>query len=569
MSFTLPKTTEELLLWNWSKIDPILQSLLAKKMSVNNVNEWVEDWSDLNRVVNEIYNRLYVDLTAHTADKDIEQRFNTFLDTVYPKFLDADQQLKIKILASGLEPENFEMPLKKARAESALFRSENIPLLTEEEKLNQEYNRIISAQSVVWKGKEVTTTELKKVYQDTNRARREEAWRLTASRQLADRQAINGLWQKLLDLRLKLAANAGFPDYRSYRWQQLQRFDYTPEDCKRFGNAIEKVVVPAAQRIYARRQKRLGLDSVRPWDLMVDPSGEPPLKPFSTVVELINKCSTIFQHVNPQFGIYFDTLKKEGLLDLDNRKNKAPGAYCASFPYARRPFIFGNSVGLHDDVQTLLHESGHAFHYLESSRSLNFQQSSVPTEFAEVASMGMELLASPYLNTQQGGFYSTPDANRAVLEHLEGLITFWPYMAVVDAFQHWVYENPEKAKDSSECDTCWEREWDRFMSGQDWTGLEAEKKTGWHRKLHIHTVPFYYIEYGVAQLGAVQVWRNALINQEEAVFKYRQALSLGGTVSLPRLFQTAGAQFSFDADLLGEAVILIEEQINQFEKSNE
>jgi len=504
-----------------------------------------------------------VDVTAHTADKIIEQRFIHFLDTIFPKFMGADQKLKEKWLASGLAPDHFEMPIKKARAEVELFRKENIPLLTHEEKLNQEYHRIISSQTVAWEGHEATPAELRKVSLDQNRERREEAWRLVASRQLADRQSINILWKKMLKLRLELSDNAGCPDYRTYRWEQLQRFDYTPADCKNFANAIEQVVVPAAQRIYENRRNELGLDSVRPWDLMVDTLGRSPLRPYNSIAELTQKCGTIFKRIDPQLGSYFETLKNEGLLDLDNRKNKAPGAYCTSLPYTRKPFIFCNSVGLHDDVQTLLHESGHAFHDFEASKLPYIQQVNIPMEFAEVASMSMELLAMPFLESEHGGFYSQQDANRAVLEHLEALITFWPYMAVVDSFQHWVYENPENAMDSNACDACWEKEWDRFMIGQDWSGLGEEKKTGWHRKLHIHTQPFYYIEYGVAQMGAVQVWRNALNNQSKAVTMYRQALSLGGTVSLPELFQTAGAQFSFNSEILGEAVHLIEAQIDR------
>jgi len=566
MIYIYPKTTGELLSWDWEKLEPIVSGLLATSIDSGNISEWVQNWSDFCRVVDEKYSRLYVDKTAYTADHDIEERFLFFLDHIYPKYLAADQKLKEKLLASGLVPENFELPLKKLKAEADLFRSENIALQTEEEKLNQEYDRIISAQTVVWEGAEITTTELRKVYLDIKREEREQAWRQAASRQLSDRQMINDLWQKQLNLRLKMAANADRPDYRTFRWQQLKRFDYTPEDCKRFGEAIEKKVVPAALKIYQRRQKRMGVDSLRPWDLLVDPLKRAPLRPFGNVEELTQKCRQIFHQVDPQLGAYFDTLQKEGLMDLENRKNKAPGAYCTPFAFVRKPFVFCNVVGLHDDVQTLLHESGHAFHDFECSQLPYIQQASIPMEFAEVASMGMELLASAYLDSESGGFYSTPDAGRALVEHLEGLITFWPYMAVVDAFQHWVYENPQKAIDPAECDACWERLWDRFMPGQDWTGLEEEKKTGWQRKLHILTLPFYYIEYGVAQLGAVQVWRNALEDQEKAVKEYRNALSLGGTVSLPQLFEAAGARFSFSESLLAQAVNWIEEKIEQIEK---
>jgi len=283
-------------------------------------------------------------------------------------------------------------------------------------------------------------------------------------------------------------------------------------------------------------------------------------------VELEEKTAAIFHRVDPQLGEYFEIMRRENLLDLDNRKNKAPGGYCTDFPVARRPFIFVNAVGLHDDVQTLLHEGGHAFHSFECYRIPYFQQLIPPVEFAEVASMGMELLASPYLTHQDGGFYSAEEAARARIEHLESSIRFWPYMAVVDAFQHWVYENPQDAANPASCDDHWEALWERFMPGVDWSGLEQERMTGWHRKLHIHQAPLYYVEYGLALLGAAQVWRRALSDQAGAVSAYRQALALGNTVTLPELFATAGAKFAFDEETLGEAVALMERTIDTLER---
>jgi oligoendopeptidase F len=369
-------------------------------------------------------------------------------------------------------------------------------------------------------------------------------------------------------LRLKLAANAGQPDYRAYRWHQLLRFDYRPADCKSFHDAIEKVAVPAASRLYERRRQQLGLKTLRPWDLTVDPLGRAPLQPFKDISELKEKISNIFHHVHPELGAYFDTMIRENLLDLDNRKNKAPGGYCTGFNFVHRPFIFTNAVGIHNDVQTMLHEGGHSFHVFETAGLNYFAQLFAPTEFAEVASMSMELLATPYLTIDQGGFYSPADAARARIEQLEHLITFWPYMAVVDAFQHWVYENPQKAEKADQCDAEWGALWQRFMPGVDWSGLEDAMLTGWHRKLHIHTIPFYYVEYGMAQLGAIQVWSNALKDQASAVARYRKALSLGGTEALPRLYQAAGAKLAFDADTLDRAIQLIDTKIQEFETTS-
>jgi len=554
--------------WDWPQFQPFAKQLANEHINAGNVEEWLGNWSLLSECIDELYNRLEVAITVNTADQEAESRFNHFLDDIYPKMMEFDQELKVKLLESGLEPAGFEIPLRNYRAEANLYKADNLPLLSEEQKLSNEYSQIIGAMTVQWQGQELTVSQLEAVYQNPDRNIREQAWRLASERQLADRQAINDLWQKFLSLRQKLAANGHQPDYRAYRWQQLLRFDYSPADCKSFHDAIEKVVVPAASRLYERRRQRLGLKTLRPWDLSVDPSGSTPLKPFKDISELKEKISNIFHHVHPDLGVYFDIMIRENLLDLDNRKNKAPGGYCTSFNFVHRPFIFTNAVGMHNDVQTVLHEGGHSFHVFETASLKYFAQLFAPTEFAEVASMAMELLATPYLTSEQGGFYSPADAARARIEHLENLITFWPYMAVVDGFQHWFYENPQKAEHADLCDAEWGGLWQRFMPGVDWSGLEDAMLTGWHRKLHIHTAPFYYVEYGMAQLGAVQVWNNALQDQAGAVARYREALSLGGTETLPRLYQAAGAKLAFDADTLDRAIQLIETKIQEFETTS-
>jgi oligoendopeptidase F len=566
MFSALPQTVPDLLKWQWSDIEPHFHDLATRALTAQNVHAWLADWSALDERIGEMYARLSLAKTQNTADKDAEQAYNAFLDNIFPKAEAARQKLREKLLASGLEPQGFELPLKKMRASAELFREQNLPLLTQEQKLVSRYEKIIGAQTVEWDGKEVTIAQLRPVYQNPDRATRERAWRLAMSRQLADRQAINDLWREFLALRRQIAANADKPDYRAYKWQQLHRFDYTPDDCRAFHRAIETAVVPAAQRIYERRRKRLGVETLRPWDLEVDPLGRAPLKPFNTAEELKNIAASIFNRVDATLGGYFETMVRENLLDLENRKNKAPGAYCTNFPMSKRPFIFQNAVGLHSDLQTILHESGHAFHNFERYALPYAPQRQVGMEFAEVASMAMELLASPYLAKNQGGVYSDADAARARIEHLESEILFWPYMAVVDAFQHWVYENPDAAMDAANCDAEWARLWNRFMVGVDWSGLEQEMITGWHRKLHIHEVPFYYVEYGLAQLGAVQVWGNALRDQARAVADYRRALALGGTVSLPELYATAGARFAFDATTLQRAVDLMEQVMDKLEE---
>jgi len=561
----LPQTAQVLMGWSWEQIEPYFQELETRSFDPTDVSTWLKDWSHLSKLIYETRQRLWVATTRNTTDQEAERSYRDFLDNIYPAAQASEQKLKEKMLSSGLEPEGFQVPLRNMRAEANFFREINLPLLSEELKLATDYDKIIGEQTVEWNGEEVTLTQLHPVFQNTDRSERERAWCLAAERQLADREAINRLWARLLEVRKGLAANAGLPSYRDYRWQQLLRFDYTPDDCKQFHDSIEAVVVPVAQRLYEKRRKSLGVDALRPWDLDVDPFGRSPLRPFESISELEEKTAAMFHRVSPELGEYFEIMRREDLLDLDNRKGKAPGGYCTEFPVAKRPFIFCNSVGVHDDVQTLLHEGGHAFHVFESSHLPYFQQLRFPLEFAEVASTGMELLAAPYLARAHGGFYSEEEAARSQVEALERGILFWPYMAVVDAFQHWVYENPDAAANPANCDEKWAELWARFMIGIDWSGLEEELVTGWHRKLHIHTDPFYYVEYGLAQLGAIQVWSNALKDQPAAVSAYRYALSLGGKVTLPQLFAAAGARFAFDANTLADVVTLMENKIAELE----
>ena len=560
---TLPEDPLEVLNWSWVQYQPFVDDLISRHLIANNVSQFLADWSRLMGFWSETYARLYIATALDTTDEAAQQKFEIFLDGIYPKSQSADQEIKEKFLASELEPEGFEIPLRNLRAQAALFREANLPLLSEELKLTNAFEKIIGTQTVMWEGEEKTLPQLKPVYQDTDRSLRERAWRLVSERQLTDRRAINDSWCRLMKLRLKQATNADMPNYRAYQWQKLLRFDYTPEDCVTFQNAIESVVVPAAERIYERRRQRLGVGELRPWDLDVDPLGRPPLRSFSEVAELEQKSAVIFGKVDLKLGTYFNEMRQGDLLNLANYKGKAAGAFCFSLMATRKPFLLGNAVGLHEDVQMLLHEAGHAFHVFESADIPYFQQLEIPMEFAEVASMAMELLASPYLVASEGGFYTDVDAARARIEHLEESILFWPYMAVVDAFQHWVYENPQDGSDPAKCDAVWSALWDRFMKGVDWSGLEDAKATGWQRKIHIHTDPFYYVEYGLAQLGAVQVWANALQDQTSAVAAYRKALSLGATVTLPELFALAGARFAFDEITLGEAIRLMEKTIDE------
>ena len=561
----LPANAVEFLDWTWPQIEPHFQALRERPLNEDNLLDWLNQWSQLSKLLDESFWRLYDATTIDTKDQEIEEKFKRFLDQIRPRAKAAEQELKEMLLASGVAPSGYEVPLRDLSAQAELFRENNLSLLSEEKKLVVEYDKIVGAQTVLWGGEQVALPQLQPVYQQHDRVRREDAWRITAQRQLADRGALNELWVKFLALRQRIAANADLPNYRAYRWQELLRFDYTPADCYQFHQVIEEVVVPAAETVYERRRQQLGVESLRPWDLEIDLYGKPPLIPYASTSELEQITANIFQRVDPQLGEYFEIMRAENLLDLENRVNKGPGAYCSSYLHSQRPFILMNGVGIHDDVQTLLHEGGHAFQVFEISQLPYFFQD-IPAEFAEVASMSMELLASPYLLKDRGGFYSHEEAARARIQYLESMLLFWPYMAVVDAFQQWVYENQQTASNPENCDACWARLWERFMPGVDWSGLEQELRTGWQRKPHIFDEPFYYIEYGLAQLGSIQIWRNSLTDQAGAVASYRQALALGTSVTIPELYQVAGAEFSFAAITLRQSVDLILETVSDLEK---
>ncbi|MBI1259550.1 MAG: M3 family oligoendopeptidase [Chloroflexi bacterium] len=557
MLSNLPKTSDELKGKSWADLQPFFADLEGRTLTAKTINEWLSDFSALSDLMGEYGSRAYVATTRDTNDAEADRLYKAYVEQIEPQERAADQRLKLKLLNSGFVPEGFEVALRNLRAEVDLFREANLPLLTEEAKLRIQYNRIIGAQSVTWDGQEKTTRQMELLQQDADRDVRERAWKAVSQRQLADRAALNDLWKELLTLRRKIAANADKPDYRAYAWVDRKRFDYTPEDNQRFLDAIAQVVVPAASQIYERHRQQLGVETLRPWDLAVDPLGRAPLHPFADTDDLKNRVADIFQRLDPQLGEYYAIMRREDLLDLDNRKGKAPGGYCTQFPLVKRPFIFMNGVGLHDDIRTLTHESGHAFHAFEKLKLPYMIQRPVTAEFNEVASMAMELLTTPYWSREQGGFYEGSDTARARIQHLEKIVLFWPYMAVVDGFQHWVYTHAYDALNPDNCDAEWSRLWDKYMAGIDYSGLEADKADGWHRKLHIYRYPFYYVEYGMAQLGAVQIWANMLADQPAALAAYRRGLALGGTRTLPELFAASGAKFEFDSETLGAAVAVI------------
>ena len=564
----IPNSIDSIDASRWETFQPFFEALQQAEVSPEDRRLWLENWSKLRSLLSESINWLYIQKTIDTTNKENEQAFLDYLENVAPYMEVAEQALKEQLLRLDLsDMPDMALVIRNLRDEVDLFREENVPLKTELAKLDNEYDKITGGLKVDWDGEEKNLNQLAALLKNRDRAIRERAWQTMMTLWLGCRDDLNQLYADMLGLRRQLAQNADLPDYRAYAFRDYARFDYTPEDCFTFHKAIETAVVPAARRIYEKKRQRLGLDTLRPWDVDVDTSDNQPLAPYQGQDELIQGSLNILNQVDPVLGRYFAVMAEENLLDLETRQGKALGGYCSTLHLRKRPFIFMNGVGIHDDVQTLLHEAGHAFHVFETDDLPLVWQTDAPMEFCEVASMSMELMAAPYLTKEFGGFYTPSESARARIEHLEGIITFLPYMAVVDAFQHWVYTHPDEATESAACDKTWDELWQRFMPDIVWTGFEAARISGWHRKPHIFGVPFYYIEYGMAQIGALQVWQNAIQDEETAVASYRKALALGGTQTLPNLFETAGVDFRFDTTLLVELVTLIEQTVSSLEAS--
>ncbi|GCE28121.1 oligoendopeptidase F [Dictyobacter alpinus] len=551
MDILLPPSSESFEQLSWSEIQPWYEELTATTLSQESVPFWLAQWSRLSELVDETLARLEIACTQNTADQEVVQRKQRFLNDISLPVQSYDQQLKQQLLASGLSPEGFSIPLRNLRTEVALFRETNLPLLNEEEKLSNEYMQVNGAQMVTWEGKEVSVNSLRRVLFDPERQRREQAWHRMNERQLADRERLHRLWVEEIQVRQQIAHHAGYDNYRDYRWQQLLRFDYTPADCQQFHEAVEQVIVPAASRIWEKRRQKLEVDILRPWDTWVDPQGSVPPRQFSDIHVLLQQCTTLFGYIDPHLQSYFATMIQEGLCDLEDRPQKANRGYNMHLEARRRPFIFGQTKSLWD-VVTIFHEAGHAFQVFEMSHLPYIQQrqaNALPLEFAEVASTTMELLGVMYLH--QSGLCTLAEETRLRIQHFERFVTqLFPLAVRGDAFQHWVYENPEQAMDLDACGQKWVELSLRYVPDIDWSGLEAQRWSEWQQVRHFYGWPFYYIEYAFAALGALQVWNNYLRDPHTSLQHYRYALSLGATRTVPKLFEAAGVKFAFDAATL-------------------
>ncbi len=543
----------------WEDIIPYYEELAERPLDASTVEDWLRSWSRLEELVTEAAAQAMIAYTIETSDPEKEKDHLRFSTEILPKAEERSVELARRFVALGHSTPELATTLARFRTSIEIFREANVPLFSELEELSARYQRITGSMTVEWEGVERPLPQLQPFLKSADRAVRERAFRAGTQPYIEERGALAGLFDRMLELRQRAARNAGFANYRDYVFPAKYRFDYTPADCERFHEAVERAATPAVARVLDRRRQRLGLDALRPWDLAVDPSRATPLRPFETVDQLVGTARTVFDRVDPALGGQFQIMIDERLLDLDSRKGKAPGGYCETLHFRGRPFIFMNAVGLVDDVMTLLHEAGHAFHSFASHRQPLIWQRHPGSEAAELASMSMELLASPHL-VRPTGYFTPEDFRDAWLEHLEDVLISLVHIASVDAFQTWIYTSPDGA-DASARDDEWLKIRSRFERGVDWSGLERERVARWYRQLHIFMYPFYYIEYGIAQVGALQIWRNSLKDPVQAVARYREALALGAVRSLPEMYRAAGAKLSFDAGLIGELVELVEEQI--------
>jgi oligoendopeptidase F len=558
----LPETAEAFKNAAWQDVAPFYEELVARPLDRQTADEWLGDWSRFESLLAEAAALANFAYCVNTADREAEAAHLRFYSEIDPQADEQRTKLQRRLVELDYVKPGLETTVRKFRNQMEIFSEANVPLFGELAKLSTAYAKTVGAMTVDWDGQEKTPPQMLPYLEDGDRAIRERAFRAMFKPYIEQRGELAGIFDRMYELRQHVAKNAGFDNYRDYVHREKNRFDYTPDDCFRFHEAVETAVRPAIERLQEVRRRHLGVDRLRPWDSNVDPKGRPALKPYAKVGDLISHASSVFGHVDPEFRTYFQTMADAGLLDLENRKGKAPGGFCDSLPVRKLPLIFMNAVGIDEDVRTLLHESGHSFHVFEAARLPLFFQRHTGSEMAEVASMSMELLASPYVDRTHGGYYSEADAQRARRALLERAVLFFTHCASVDAFQQWIYTDPD-GSDAAARDRKWLELRRRFEGDVvDWSGLDAERVARWYLQPHFFEYPFYYIEYGIAQLGALQVWRNSLRDRGEAVRKYREALALGGTKSLPELYSAAGARLIFDADGMRELIDLAEETLS-------
>ncbi|HRK31819.1 MAG TPA: M3 family oligoendopeptidase [Tepidisphaeraceae bacterium] len=541
--------------------DQLLQWEIRSPADLENL---LLDYSEFYASIDDYGQRRYIDKSCHTDDAEIEKRFMHFVEEIEPQVKPLHFAMQRKVVQSphcaALTDPKYDMLFKHWRADVELFRDANVPLETAENKLGADYDKTCGAMMVDFRGKEYTPSQMSRFGEEQDRETRQQAWEATVTRRMQDADKLEDLFDQMLDLRWRISKNCGLPDPRAYYFRLFKRFDYTPDDCARFAEGVAETFVPLMRRLDARRKRDLKIsDNLRPWDLSVDPTGRPPLRPFSEddIDSFVEKTHEIFRRVSPALADDFSVLRRGNLLDLGSRKGKAPGGFQSLLAEKREPFIFMNAVGTHGDVRVLLHEGGHAFHSLAARHEPLVFLMHAPIEFCEVASMAMELLSVPHYDV----FYSSEgDIRRAKAEHLCKVVSTMPWVATIDSFQQWIYTHQGHSR--AERTTAWLELSGRFGNEVDWSGWEAWNSRRWQAQLHLYRVPFYYIEYGIAQLGALQVWMKAKNDPHQALANYRAGLKLGGTRPLPQLFSAAGIHFDFSKKTMQPLADALEEELD-------
>ncbi|MDX1651323.1 MAG: M3 family oligoendopeptidase [Brumimicrobium sp.] len=550
----------------WEDVEKYLIDLETREIaSKQEFERWLKDQSELEAILEENLAWRYIRMTINTRDKALTDDYTFFVKEIQPKLSPYSFRLNKKLSESPFKKEfnaeAYKIYFRSVDTAIKLFREENIPLEAEMAEKSQQFGAISGAQSISHDGKEITMQKAASLLKENDETLRKNIFEKMVARRQEDAEKLDKLFTELIRIRHRIALNAGFDNYRDYKFAALGRFDYTKEDCFDFHRSIKKEIVPLVKQINEKQAELLKKDKLKPWDSEVDPKGRKPLKPFETGKELLDRTIAMFNGIDPYFGDCLSTMEKMGHLDLESKEGKSPGGYNYPLYEIGVPFIFMNAVGSHRDLITMVHEGGHAVHSF-LSRDLEITGfKSLPSEVAELSSMSMELLTMDYW----GAFYSEEeDLKRAKTEQLETILKILPWIATIDEFQHWIYENPSHTV--KERHAKWIDILKAYGTGvTDWTGYESAREIIWQKQLHLFEVPFYYIEYGMAQLGALAVWKNSKSDFKKAITDYKKALSLGYTKSIPEVYRTAGITFDFSLGNIQSLVRFVKQEMEAIE----
>lgn len=558
---------EDFKVTTWTELEPYYTKLVDMLISSSqDLMSWMKYRSELESIVSEDMAWRYIHMTCDTSNKDFVNQYTFFVSEIEPHIAPMNDKLNQKFLQSPYKKElkgsEYAILIRSIQKEVDIFREENISLMTNIQVESQKYGSITGAMMVDIDGKELTLPQAAELLLHPDREVRENVYKKINDRRLKDKDELDTLFDKLISLRNQVSFNAGFKNFRDYMFVALGRFDYTPDDCFKFHDSIKYHVLPLVNDIVQERKNEMKLDILRPWDSKVDVSGMPALRPFEKTSELIDKTIQAFYQIDTYFGDCIATMKEMKHLDLDSRKGKAPGGYNYPLAEVGVPFIFMNATSTLRDVVTLFHEGGHAIHSFLTKDLLLNDFKHTPSEVAELASMSMELISMDYWSIF---FDNEKDLNRAKIEHLEDIIETLPWVATIDKFQHWIYENPVHAQQDRVHE--WNKIFNQFTDQvTDWEELEKYKNYIWQKQLHVYEVPFYYIEYGMAQLGAIAIWKNFKENKSRAIAQYVDALRLGYTKSIASIYETAGIRFDFSKEYIAELMSFVKQELVSYKK---